>query len=187
MNRTEILQGLIDLNDYKSFLEIGLGEGRNFHNIRCDVKVGVDPFPSIKGMGVLTTTSDEFFEFSKEKFDLIFIDGLHHSDQVEKDIVNAYKKLKKGGMLMIHDCNPWNERMTSVPRETLAWTGDVFRAVAGLIAEWDGKIPMKYFNERAGLLGVYKKHPFYPKVGFAMNDLSYGDWVANHRDKMLGL
>ena len=100
MNRTEILNGLIELNDYQSYLEIGLGDGANFRHINCPVKIGVDPKPSINGLGIMKTTSDEFFSESKEKYDLIFIDGLHHSDQVERDIINGYKKLNKGGMLL---------------------------------------------------------------------------------------
>ena len=46
---------------------------------------------------------------------------------------------------------------------------------------------MKYFDERAGLLGVYKKHPYYPKEGFTLTELTYRDWVANHRDRMIEL
>ena len=61
MNRTEILNGLIELNGYQSYLEIGLGDGANFRHIKCDVKVGIDPKPSINGLGIMKTTSDEYF------------------------------------------------------------------------------------------------------------------------------
>ena len=38
-------------------------------------------------------TSDEYFKKFKDKFDLIFIDGLHHYNQVEKDIYNSLEIL----------------------------------------------------------------------------------------------
>jgi hypothetical protein len=38
-------------------------------------------------------TSDEFFEINKSTYDIIFIDGLHIDEQVERDIINGLKIL----------------------------------------------------------------------------------------------
>ena len=47
-------------------------------------------------------TSDEFFEkYPEEKFDVIFIDGLHHYDQCQKDTINALKKLNESGIILL--------------------------------------------------------------------------------------
>ena len=41
-------------------------------------------------------TSDEFFAAHGEKrYDLIFIDGLHHAEYVERDIITRYWRSKK--------------------------------------------------------------------------------------------
>lgn len=50
------------------------------------------------------TTSDEKFEdFSDEEFDFIFIDGLHTYEQLSKDCVNYYSKVKNNGIFSGHD------------------------------------------------------------------------------------
>ncbi len=41
--------------------------------------------------------------FEDEQFDFIFIDGLHTYDQLSKDCLNYYSKLKPGGIFSGHD------------------------------------------------------------------------------------
>jgi len=72
-------------------------------------------------------TSDEFFAQNNDSFDLIFIDGLHHADQVERDILNALNVLNENGTICVHDCNPMTKEMQIVPRQQAAWTGDVWK------------------------------------------------------------
>lgn len=50
-------------------------------------------------------TSDGFFlDFSKTKtYDLIYIDGSHHSKQVYKDAINSFNCLKKNGIMIFDD------------------------------------------------------------------------------------
>ena len=64
-------------------MEIGLGDCNNYNSVSLDInnKYGVDPaFDSVNNIhGV---KSDEFFQNNNETFDVIFIDGLHHYDQV---------------------------------------------------------------------------------------------------------
>ena len=134
MTKTEIIQELIKQNDFKSYLEIGLGDCRNFNAVQCEMKVGVDP--RITGKNIGTIDSDTFFEHCQDKFDLIFIDGLHHADQVERDIVNSWKWLNKGGIILVHDIYPHDENMTIVPRAQSIWTGDVFRAWYGFVTAY---------------------------------------------------
>ncbi len=73
-------------------------------------------------------TSDKFFTINKEKFDCIFIDGLHHYSQVIKDINNSIEILNDNGVIFIHDCLPNNLMEQQVPRMTLNWNGDVWKA-----------------------------------------------------------
>lgn len=173
-NRTKVLNKLIADNSYESYLEIGVGNTVNFQLIQAKTKIGVDPACSAKYF--LQITSDEFFESNAVKFDLIFIDGLHHSEQVERDIANAYKCLKKGGVLVLHDCNPFNEKMTIVPREQTQWTGDVYRAVMGFHMAYADKIKTMYFDDEYGLYAIYKTGMYSVKVGFNLPSLSFEEF-----------
>lgn len=132
MKKETIIQELIARIGAKSYLEIGYGHGTNFKLIQCDKKVAVDPHPAVpEHEGCVITTSDKFFRSNMDTFDLVFIDGLHHADQVRKDINNASKCLNEGGMIVIHDLCPTSKEMQEVPRNVKDWTGDCWRAMVG--------------------------------------------------------
>lgn len=87
----------------------------NFNKIKANKKYSVDPgFENETNPVDFKLTSDIFFnKLSKSevlsndiKFDVIFIDGLHLAEQVEKDIENALKFIKEDGYIVLHDCNP---------------------------------------------------------------------------------
>lgn len=126
MNRTELINLIIKKKKYKSYLEIGIGTGKNFKTILCENKVGVDPDPKTNALHL---TSDAFFKMNRRQFDIIFIDGLHHADQVKKDIINSWECLSDGGCLLLHDTNPDREEITHVPRDSKEWCGDVYKAI----------------------------------------------------------
>jgi predicted O-methyltransferase YrrM len=48
-------------------------------------------------------TSDIFFNNNQKMFDVVYIDGYHFAPQVYKDCNNAWKYLKKGGILICDD------------------------------------------------------------------------------------
>lgn len=132
MNRTDLINYIIKKQGYKSYLEIGIGTGKNFKAIECTKKLSIDPDPLAKAM--VSNTSDYFFSWlgkgdKKQIYDCIFIDGLHHADQVRKDIINAWECLNDGGCLVLHDTNPDREEITHVPRDSKEWCGDVYKAI----------------------------------------------------------
>lgn len=132
MTKDRIIQGLIDKHRFRMYLEIGYGHGTNFNLIKCEHKVAVDPEPAVPDHdGCIITTSDKFFKSNTLTWDLIFIDGLHHADQVRKDIINASKHLSEGGIIVLHDMLPTNKEMQEVPRTVKQWTGDCWRAMVG--------------------------------------------------------
>lgn len=51
------------------------------------------------------TSDDAVTDFEDNFFDLIFIDGLHTYEQVQKDCENYYSKVKSGGVFSGHDYN----------------------------------------------------------------------------------
>ena len=123
-SRVEIVQKIIRLKNYNSYLEIGTFKDELFNSIECNKKIGVDP---VFG-GNTRMTSDEFFKNNKDQFDLIFIDGLHHYNQVKKDIINSVEVLKDGGIILMHDCLPRDYYYQAVPRCQYDWNGDTWKA-----------------------------------------------------------
>lgn len=137
MSRTEIINKLIEKYGYKSYLEIGVNYGVNAQGVKCAEKFGVDPRPMPTGEPYTThkETSDAFFFSNIRKYDIIFVDGLHHADQVYKDIKNGLKYLNAGGTIVCHDMNPTKEIWQKVPRETQIWNGDCWKAWVQLRSE----------------------------------------------------
>jgi hypothetical protein len=124
MNRTYLLQNIISKFNYKSYLEIGCRYDENYNLISIENKIGVDPASG----GTHRMTSDEFFESNNLKFDIIFIDGLHISNQVDLDIENSLKFLNENGTIVLHDCSPAieeNQRQYIINSD---WNGDVWKS-----------------------------------------------------------
>ena len=102
------------------YLEIGCNDNSLFDSVYSTDKTGVDPTLG----GTHRLTSDEFFAQNDRKFDLIFVDGLHHYDQIRRDTVNAIQALAPGGWILFHDFLPRNWGEHHVPRIQDTWTGD---------------------------------------------------------------
>lgn len=129
-SRFDVINALIKRYGYTRYLEIGYQYGVNFDAIECDYKVSVD----IEGDPDYKMTSDEFFEFNDETFDLIFIDGCHQYEVVTRDVANALTRLNENGCLVIHDTNPaLFEHTGEAPTPGVAaWCGNVWRAIIDL-------------------------------------------------------
>lgn len=118
--RTHIINYFVKLVEAQYYLEIGVRNPRkNFDKIACANKFSVDPGVEFEDNPVdFKMTSALFFEKLKSdqlkikaqaKFDVIFIDGLHISDQAERDILNSIEFLSENGVIIMHDCNPPSE------------------------------------------------------------------------------
>jgi len=123
--RWDLIQHIIDKYSYNDYLEIGCDKDQSFSKIKIKNKVGVDP---ISG-GSIRDTSDNFFKYNKQKFDIIFIDGLHHYDQVSRDIKNSLNILNKNGFILILDCLPRSVAHQAIPRYRGSWNGDVWKSI----------------------------------------------------------
>ncbi len=137
MNRIEIINTLIAAHGYRSYLEIGVERGNCFFRVHCQSKLAVDPNPLFEippddpnDMRIFKGTSNAFWHQNTEQFDIVFIDGLHHSQQVYIDILDALRVLKPGGTIVCHDMLPKTKRQQEVPQPIgqVAWTGDCWRA-----------------------------------------------------------
>ncbi len=133
MGRIKLINNAIKTYKYKSYLEIGTQLDNCLSQVNCDFKVGVDPngeYHKEENSDLFfEIDSDEFFSLNEESFDIIFIDGLHHSEQVIKDINNSLLILNEGGMIVVHDCNPLSYEAQIIPETHLpTWNGDVWKA-----------------------------------------------------------
>jgi hypothetical protein len=133
IQRYNIINYLIEKYKLINYLEIGVFKGENIREIKATHKDGVDP--GAEGYVVpevnYPMTSDDFFDLIKDhediKYDIIFIDGLHHADQVDKDVSNSIKHIVDGGFIILHDCNPISYDAQLIPRQTVVWNGDVWK------------------------------------------------------------
>jgi hypothetical protein len=128
----DLINNLIKKNNYQTYLEIGIDTGVTFNSIQIKNKESVDPALDnyFHAQPTYKMTSDEFFKNHKsKKYDIIFIDGLHHSDQVDKDIFNSINSLNENGFVVLHDCLPINEKAQIIPRQTNTWNGDVWKSI----------------------------------------------------------
>ena len=131
--RIDLCNYLIATRGYKRYLEIGCAGNESFDGVRCPHKTGVDPASG----GTHRMTSDAFFaQLPKDAppWDLVFIDGLHWCEQVDRDVANALAHLSPNGAIVLHDCDPPTPACAVYPPPTpiVAWNGDVWRSIVRL-------------------------------------------------------
>lgn len=154
MQRFEVIQPFLDLNKNSRYLEIGVEGGTTFHLINAEKKVAVDPIFRFNVPKNRITNSIEYHEITSdqyfgsisidEKFDVIFVDGLHTNEQTTRDVLNAVEHLSANGVILIDDVIPSSyaaslemQSDTAFYRELMElekfdgdnWMGPVFRVV----------------------------------------------------------
>ncbi len=72
----------------------------DFNSIEKNFDFNTQNFHNIKK---IKNTSDNFFKGNNDFFDMIYIDGHHHGDQVYKDCKNSWKILNKDGFMICDD------------------------------------------------------------------------------------
>ena len=202
IKRYELINALIEKNNYKSYLEIGVGVPANcFDYITCEKKRGVEPVPKVcrvsgpvvNGWGldpkmyreeVFIGTSDEFFIQNKDNFDIIFIDGLHKDFQVLKDYQNSLKYLNEGGVILSHDNLPGQASQATEEDNGKAWWGTGWRATAQLRMHFP-HLDVKVLDTDCGL-GIVKRgeQKLYPHV--PQEELLF-DYYIKNRVEMLNV
>lgn len=151
--RAQVINGLLALFKSPRYLEIGVSEGETFFAINADRKVAVDPhFLFSKANARRAHSGSQFHEvtsdiyFSKfasqnERFDLIFLDGLHTFEQTLRDFTNSIRFLAQNGVIVVDDVVP-NSYQAALPDQADAfkvkeftgstdnsWMGDTFKLV----------------------------------------------------------
>lgn len=135
VQRYELLNHIAASNNSSSYLEIGVFDTTDcFDHVNVERKVGVDPNPKVVSDNTLLFhgESDAFFAVDRGlKFDLVFIDGLHLEEQVKRDVLNSLDVLLEGGVIVLHDCLPWDISVAGdTQTDPIAWLGTVWKAFA---------------------------------------------------------
>ena len=179
-NRYQIIQEIILKKQYKTYLEIGCFAGEVFNKIKIEKKIGVDP---VSG-GTIKKTSDDFFKNNQEKFDCIFIDGLHEFEQVKRDINNSIKYLNNDGVILLHDCLPNNVYDQAMPRCQYNWNGNVWKAIVECRTRNDIDVYTCYADNGIGVIFNRKNSD---RLNLSMDDfsrLNFKDYFHNHKKFM---
>jgi len=154
-DRPRRINTLVEQLDYSSYLEIGVERGKTFFAVTGpDRKVAVDPtfrFDHVRRSKTNETesfhqmTSDAYFAGpgADQRFDLVYLDGLHTWGQTLTDLLNSLARTRQDSLILIDDtvpCDPFSAipdmsralkaRAKYGNRPTSgAWHGDVFRVV----------------------------------------------------------
>ena len=181
-SRYELLNFLIAKHSYKKYLEIGCRDDACFNKVNAPDKTGVDP----NSGGTHRMTSDAFFAQCKETYDLIFVDGLHESEQVYRDIENSLNHLSENGTIVVHDCNPLFEiRQFKEPIAQSVWNGDVWKAFVAFRQREDLDCIVADFDHGCGIIRK-RKNSSTLKIEKTIHDLKWEDLDSN-RDHLLRL
>ncbi|WAP67418.1 class I SAM-dependent methyltransferase [Jiella pelagia] len=122
-----------------SYVEIGCREGNSLGLANCP-SVAIDPEFEIRTelrapTRIFRQTSDDFFATQDlehllgGKVELAFVDGMHNSEYVLRDILNLEKHARHDSVVVIDDVLPQDIAWTSRERQTRAWTGDVYKVI----------------------------------------------------------
>lgn len=219
LDRIRIVQRLIDAIGAKNYLEIGVSKGGCFLNIRARYKMAVDPSfrirpgkklkyffknPSNINNHYFEMTSDDFFASQQKLLQernpkIVLVDGLHTYGQALKDVYNSLSFLEKGGVIVMHDCNPLSEA-AAYPADSLShamslnlpgwnniWNGDVWKTIVHLRA-LNPELEVFVLDCDHGV-GIVRKSPAKNTLNFSekeIQDLSYSDFEAR-RVEMINL
>jgi hypothetical protein len=170
LTRHELLTGLHEVVQPRTYLEIGVDDGRSLTLSRART-IGVDPSfqitnPVRADLLLSRSTSDDFFsgpeaaEFlDRTPLDLAFIDGMHLAEFAYRDFVNVEKLAGPGSVIVLDDMLPRTAHEAARDRYTDSWAGDVYKVMA-VLREWRPElavIPVNTFP--TGTLLVFGADP----------------------------
>jgi hypothetical protein len=126
----------------RTYVEIGVETGASIRLAEPPtIAIGIDPNPVIKysftaKTQIYSLTSDDFFKqhqlpniLGQDVVDMAFIDGMHLFENVLKDFMNIEKFGGPNTVVLVHDCFPLNALTASRIRQTIFWSGDLWKAM----------------------------------------------------------
>lgn len=175
-NRISVVNLLLSGKRNGNYLEIGCATNILFDSVMTKNKIGVDPEQG----GTHRMTSDEFFrQNGGNRYDVVFIDGLHTYEQTHMDVLNALRCVGKGGWIALHDMIPRDWLEEHVPRLNATWTGDVWKVAFELAKAPDIDFKICAIDHGVGVLRVLKDDATIPDMSAALTDKRFGYFYDN--------
>ena len=145
------------------YFEIGVRHGRSLA-LASGPAVGVDPAPDLQvapppGATIFRETSDRFFLADAQKalargIDVAFIDGMHRSEYVLRDLMNVERFARPTLIAAIDDVFPSHPLQAERDRRSRVWCGDVWKIAYVLARNRPDLLVLRLDVEPAGLLLV---------------------------------
>jgi hypothetical protein len=165
MQRHEFLGKMHELLQPRSYLEVGIDQGLGVSQSRTRT-IGVDPAYAITAevaceLQLVRATSDAFFArespvswFPDGVIDLAFLDGLHLFEFALRDFMNVEAFSSARTVVFLDDMLPRSPVEATRNRQTVDWTGDVFRLSMALREYRPDLAVLQIDTEPTGLLLV---------------------------------
>jgi hypothetical protein len=141
-SKTDIINALGKINGWKRYLEIGTTTTGNYYKQIdrsqfevCERLLYNCPQNYADGMDI--DFRSENLEISgclseikklNRRYDVILADPWHEYATSYRDIREAFKLLNVGGALVVHDCFPTNEKLTTPVFREGSWCGVTYKA-----------------------------------------------------------
>jgi hypothetical protein len=129
----------------RTYVEIGVASGKTVRLAQPGTRaVGIDPEPRLTfslrdDVRICKETSDAFFardgvarELGEDRIDFAFLDGMHLFEFALRDFMNVERHASPDAVVAIHDCYPLDAETSTRQRNTVYWTGDVWRTILAL-------------------------------------------------------
>jgi hypothetical protein len=140
-----VIEAIVNATRPKRYLEVGVWDGKHLLTVDAPDRTGIDILERPAGLDggaryFEGNSHDVLTALSGEKFDMIFVDGLHHYKHCIKDILLSVDVLAPGGVIVVHDVFPLDspDEVSAVPRVSGEWTGDVWKVVPHVLCAWAG-------------------------------------------------
>jgi hypothetical protein len=140
VRRHDVLRRLHELARPRTYLEIGVNDGRSLalSSVRS---IGIDPAFTVTSelrgdLHLVRATSDDFFARSDPlehlrgtPLDLAFIDGMHLAEFALRDFINVERHATWSTVIVLDDQLPRNIDEAARDRHTVDWAGDVYKMI----------------------------------------------------------
>jgi hypothetical protein len=175
----------------QTYLDIGVEAGFTFNSVHFRDKIGVDP--DIKTKGVIHKSSDDYFASDLSvKRDIIFIDGMHQSEYVLRDLNNSMNFLNEGGKIFVDDILPLTfDEQLKIPKKHYfdngilkygePWTGDVWKVIYYLLKHWKNNINLSFYHNLnyRGIAAIDVLIPFHLDLSSGIEEINSYDYFTD--------
>ena len=187
-----------------TYVEIGVAGGISLGCALPETRVvGIDPSPEPSALEahpravVFAAASDDVFAHHDLStvlggaVDLAFVDGMHLFEFALRDLAHLQPHLSDDAVVLVHDCLPPDAACAARERSTVAWAGDVWKAVLCLVESVTGAevhcldVPPTGLAMVRGLAGAEPMAPHLDRWQEAYRELPFerrGDLAAEPWD-----